>query len=105
MNLLGNPVRLAMLQRLAHGPLSGSDIAAELQVSLRAVSSHMHMLKCAELVKERSTGAEKRSSLSPGLATPRRVRHRIVLEPARSGGCEVTQIEFQNETIKNRREK
>ena len=59
MNLLGNPVRLAMLQRLAHGLLSGSDIAAELQVSLRAVSSHMHMLKCAELAKERSTGAEK----------------------------------------------
>ena len=64
MNMLGNPVRLTMLQRLADGPISGGDIAAELQVNPRAVLSHMHMLKCAELVKEQRFGKDKIYTIS-----------------------------------------
>ena len=75
MNILGNPVRLAMLKRLADGPLSGSAVAMELQISPRAVSSHMHMLKCAEFVSERSSDTNKIYEISQaGLAAARPAR-------------------------------
>lgn len=50
LQVLGEPTRLAIFERLAHGPAAVVDIAAELPVSRSAVSQHLKVLQDAGLV-------------------------------------------------------
>ena len=56
LDVLGNPVRRAILHELRAGPRSVGEIAAELPVSRPAVSRHLRLLEDAGLVQAREEG-------------------------------------------------
>lgn len=53
---LGDPTRLAILERLADRPRAVVDLARELPVSRPAVSQHLRVLKDAGLVIDKAVG-------------------------------------------------
>ncbi len=56
---LAAPTRRAVFERLRAGPLSVSELAADLPVSRPAVSQHLKVLKDAGLVVERREGVKR----------------------------------------------
>ncbi len=50
---LGDPVRRAIVDRLANGDATVNEIAAEFPISLQAVSKHIKVLEAAGLVSRR----------------------------------------------------
>ena len=56
---LGDPTRRAIFERLAGGPRSVGELAAELPVSRPAVSQHLKVLKGAGLVDDRAQGTRR----------------------------------------------
>src|ERR1700731_4828146 len=66
---LGDPTRLAILERLADRPLAVVDLARELPVSRPAVSQHLRVLKDAGLVIDQAVGNRRIYRVDPdGLA-------------------------------------
>ena len=63
---LSDPVRRAILQRLDSGALLVSELAAPFEISLQAVSRHIHVLVRAGLVRQARTGRISRCSLEVG---------------------------------------
>ena len=55
--------RRAMIERLAAGALSVSDLAAPLQISLPAVMQHIAVLEACGLVQTRKQGRVRRCTL------------------------------------------
>lgn len=53
---LADPARRAMVERLASGPASVSELARPLAMSLPAVMQHLAMLENSGLVRSRKTG-------------------------------------------------
>lgn len=53
---LGDPTRLAILERLVDRPLAVVDLAREFPVSRPAVSQHLRVLKDAGLVTDHAVG-------------------------------------------------
>ena len=53
---LGDPTRRALLERLGDGPLSVSDLAAPLAVSLAAVVQHLQVLEQSDLIRTQKVG-------------------------------------------------
>ncbi|GAB4101618.1 metalloregulator ArsR/SmtB family transcription factor [Micromonospora taraxaci] len=69
---LGDPSRLAIVQRLAERPLAVGELADELPISRPAVSQHLKVLKSAGLVVDQARGTRRVYRLSPvGLAALR----------------------------------
>jgi DNA-binding transcriptional ArsR family regulator len=69
---LGDPTRLAILERLADRPLAVVDLARELPVSRPAVSQHLRVLKDAGLVIDQAVGNRRIYRVDPdGLAAMR----------------------------------
>jgi DNA-binding transcriptional ArsR family regulator len=56
---LADPTRRAVFERLRSGPMSVTDIAADLPVSRPAVSQHLKVLKDAGLVRDEADGARR----------------------------------------------
>jgi DNA-binding transcriptional ArsR family regulator len=66
---LGDPTRLAILERLADRPSAVVDLARELPVSRPAVSQHLRVLKDAGLVIDQAVGNRRIYRVDPdGLA-------------------------------------
>ena len=66
---LGDPTRLAILERLTDGPSAVVDLARELPVSRPAVSQHLRVLKEAGLVIDEAVGNRRIYRVDPdGLA-------------------------------------
>ena len=63
---LGDPTRRAIFERLAGGPRSVGELAAELPVSRPAVSQHLKVLKAAGLVADRADGTRRLYRVDPG---------------------------------------
>jgi len=63
---LGDPTRRAIFERLAGGPRSVGEIAADLPVSRPAVSQHLKVLKEAGLVSDRAHGTRRLYRVEPG---------------------------------------
>ena len=63
---LSDPVRRAILLRLDAGTLLVSELAAPFDISLQAVSRHIHVLVRAGLVRQERTGRISRCSLVAG---------------------------------------
>jgi DNA-binding transcriptional ArsR family regulator len=75
---LADPTRRSVFERLAGGPRSVGEIAAELPVSRPAVSQHLRVLKEAGLVAERRNGTRRYYRVRPdGLAELRRYVERF----------------------------
>src|SRR5689334_20889593 len=62
---LGDPMRRAIVARLAERPLAVGELAAELPISRPAVSQALKILKDAGLVRERATGTRRIYRLNP----------------------------------------
>ena len=62
---LGDSTRRAIVARLAEGPLSVSDLAKPLPMSLPAVLQHLAVLETAGLVASRKAGRVRTCRLEP----------------------------------------
>jgi len=62
---MGDATRLAIIQRLAKGPLAVHDLAETLPVSRPAVSQHLRVLKDAGLITDRKAGTRRLYQLNP----------------------------------------
>ena len=63
---LSDPVRRAILERVAEQPALVSELAAPFDISLQAVSRHIQVLARAGLVSQERTGRIARCSLEVG---------------------------------------
>jgi DNA-binding transcriptional ArsR family regulator len=62
---LSDPTRRAMLERLAHGECSVTELADPFPISLPAITKHLHVLKRAGLVEQGRRGRERPCRLAP----------------------------------------
>lgn len=71
-NLLGDPTRRAIVERLSQEPSAVGALAATLPVSRAAVSQHLRALKDAGLVSDTAVGTKRIYRLDPrGIAAMR----------------------------------
>ena len=62
---LGDPTRRAIVERLADGPASVSELAAPLPMSLPAVMLHLKVLEESGLVKSEKVGRVRTCRIEP----------------------------------------
>jgi DNA-binding transcriptional ArsR family regulator len=62
---LGDPSRLAIVQRLAGKPLAVGELAEGLPITRQAVSQHLRVLKNAGLVTDQAVGTRRVYQLNP----------------------------------------
>jgi DNA-binding transcriptional ArsR family regulator len=78
---LGDTTRLEIVDRLSHGPLTVSELAAPLDMSLRGVLKHVQVLEDAGVVRTAKSGRSRqcvlqRERLDEAAAWVDDVRHR-----------------------------
>ncbi len=64
---LGDPGRRVMVERLSLGPLSVSELARPMAISLAAVVQHVQVLEACGLVRSQKTGRTRTCSINPGV--------------------------------------
>lgn len=64
-NALADPTRRALVERLAQGPASVSELAAPLPMSLPAVMGHLKVLEESGLVKSEKAGRVRTCRIEP----------------------------------------
>jgi DNA-binding transcriptional ArsR family regulator len=62
---LAEPMRRAIVDRLAERPMSVGELAAQLPVSRPAVSQHLKVLKDAALVRDEAQGTRRVYRIDP----------------------------------------
>jgi len=62
---LAEPMRTAIVERLAERPMAVGELAALLPVSRPAVSQHLKILKDAKLVRDRAEGTRRIYAIDP----------------------------------------
>ena len=62
---LAEPMRTAIVERLAERPMAVGELAALLPVSRPAVSQHLKILKQAKLVRDRAEGTRRIYAVDP----------------------------------------
>ncbi|MBY6142156.1 metalloregulator ArsR/SmtB family transcription factor [Leisingera daeponensis] len=67
---LGDPTRREILQRLARGEASVSELAAPHDMALPSFMSHLKKLEAANLITSKKHGRTRVCELSPGAFTP-----------------------------------
>ena len=72
MNALGDPTRLAIIERIAARPQTVGEVAAGLPVSRPAVSQHLKVLQDAGQVRDRAAGTRRIYSIDPAGLGPLR---------------------------------
>jgi DNA-binding transcriptional ArsR family regulator len=63
---LGDPTRRAILEKLSHGPISVSQLAEPLDITLAAVVQHLQVLEESCLIQTEKVGRVRTCSLEPG---------------------------------------
>ena len=63
---LGDPTRRALVRQLRHGPVSVSNLALPLAITLAAVVQHLQILEESGLVRTEKLGRVRTCSLEPG---------------------------------------
>ena len=66
---LSDPTRRAMVQRLARGPASVSELAKPLSISLPAVMQHLDVLTASGIVRTAKVGRVRTCSVEPKMLT------------------------------------
>ncbi len=61
---LADPTRRAILERLAHGEASGTELARPFSISVPAISKHLRVLENADLIFHRKDGRTHRFRLA-----------------------------------------
>lgn len=67
---LGDPTRRAILERLARGPATVSELAAPFDMALPSLLGHVQKLEAAGLVESVKSGRVRTVTLKPGAFTP-----------------------------------
>ncbi|WP_092079322.1 ArsR/SmtB family transcription factor [Poseidonocella sedimentorum] len=67
---LGDPTRRAVLDRLARGPTTVSELAAAHDMALPSFLAHLRKLEAAGLITTAKTGRTRRCALAPGAIAP-----------------------------------
>jgi DNA-binding transcriptional ArsR family regulator len=62
---LADPARRIMVERLARGPASVSELAQPLEMSLPAVLQHLQVLEASGLVRSEKTGRVRTCRIDP----------------------------------------
>jgi DNA-binding transcriptional ArsR family regulator len=62
---LGDPTRRAILERLGNGPVSVSQLAQPLGITLAAVVQHLQVLEESDLVRTEKTGRVRTCRIEP----------------------------------------
>jgi DNA-binding transcriptional ArsR family regulator len=62
---LGDPTRLAIIERLSHGEVSVQALSAPFEISPPAISRHLKVLEQAGLVIRSRAGKERPCALNP----------------------------------------
>lgn len=62
---LGDPTRRAMIERLSESPLSVSDLASPLHITLAAVVQHLQVLESSGLVRTTKVGRTRTCRIEP----------------------------------------
>jgi DNA-binding transcriptional ArsR family regulator len=62
---LGDPTRRAIVARIAHGPVSASELAAPIGVTLTAIGQHIRILERAGLIATHKHGRRRLCDLRP----------------------------------------
>jgi len=70
---LAEPMRVAIVERLAERPMAVGELAAGLPVTRPAVSQHLKVLKDAKLVRDHAEGTRRIYSLDPAGLGPMRM--------------------------------
>jgi DNA-binding transcriptional ArsR family regulator len=65
LDALGDATRMAIFQKLSHGPIAVNELARLLPVSRPAVSQHLRVLKDAGLVTDSKAGTRRYYKLNP----------------------------------------
>jgi len=65
LDALGDATRMAIFQKLAHGPIAVNELAHTMPVSRPAVSQHLRVLKNAGLVTDSKAGTRRYYRLNP----------------------------------------
>ncbi|GHO84417.1 transcriptional regulator [Dictyobacter formicarum] len=63
---LADPTRRAILERLAYGEASGTELAQPFSISVPAISKHLRVLENADLILHRKDGRTHRFRLAAG---------------------------------------
>jgi DNA-binding transcriptional ArsR family regulator len=63
---LADPGRRVMVERLSLGPLSVSELARPMAMSLAAVVQHVQVLEACGLVRSQKAGRTRTCSINPG---------------------------------------
>src|SRR5260370_9490135 len=61
---IADPTRRAILERLAHGEASGTELARPFSISVPAISKHLRVLEHADLILHRKDGRTHRFRLA-----------------------------------------
>ncbi|MDW5593850.1 metalloregulator ArsR/SmtB family transcription factor [Conexibacter stalactiti] len=67
---LADPTRRGIVERLAQGPASVSELAAPLPMSLAAVVQHVQVLEASGLVRSRKAGRVRTCRIEPAALAP-----------------------------------
>ena len=70
---LAEPMRIAIVERLAERPMAVGELAVGLPVTRPAVSQHLKVLKAAKLVRDHAKGTRRIYSLDPAGLGPMRM--------------------------------
>ena len=65
LDVLADPTRRSIFERLADGPLAVGELAEHFPVSRPAVSQHLRVLKDAGLVRDRAEGRRRLYAVDP----------------------------------------
>ena len=76
---LSDPTRLRLMQRLAEGPATVTELTEHVDLSQPLVSWHLHRLKAAGIVETRRAGREVICTLSRDVLVQFRARERELL--------------------------
>jgi DNA-binding transcriptional ArsR family regulator len=82
LDALGDGTRMAIFQRLSHGPMAVHELADKLPVSRPAVSQHLRVLKDAGLVTDSRAGTRRMYQLDPEGVARLRAHFDLVWERA-----------------------
>jgi DNA-binding transcriptional ArsR family regulator len=64
---LADPGRRVMVERLTLGPLSVSELAKPMAMSLAAVVQHVQVLEASGLIRSQKVGRTRTCSINPGV--------------------------------------
>ena len=64
---LADPGRRVMVERLSLGPLSVSELAKPMTISLAAVVQHVQVLEACGLVRSQKSGRTRTCTINPGV--------------------------------------